>query len=448
MDPHPTTPNLGGGDLGPRPSAEATMLTDRPTPTKPYGRPAKATASSQPSTTKLTAPGVAASSASGGGGALPSPSAPAGVRPQSANIKVSDSKHLAGIDLSTIPTATSSPTLSVYTTTTTTASITSPIVTASPSLPVLVVDAPVDPMDTAAPATSDDDFGFVKPRKTTKRPLRDVLSSDDAVPVENRYGSLSSLPDSDIDDAASSAPPLTAKPRRTQHPKRHKTVAAPPQPQPSTSVSPPQPQPSTSQRPATSAPSAPKPPRMPPIGIRSSPTAQPFLHIKHLQSLLTGPLTATSINDRTSFYTANPHDHQFLYDHLKRHGYQPYTHLRPDERTDRVVVKRLPSSTTADEVKEALLDLGLPVGTILPLRTSADSTTRPFLVCTNGLGEATQFLKLKTLGCWVVTVERYRGSGRVPQCYRCQSTGHPSTRCERDPRHTSDDTRRDLLTRR
>ncbi|XP_063218678.1 mucin-6-like [Bacillus rossius redtenbacheri] len=390
MDPHPTTPNLGGGDLGPRPSAEATMLTDRPTPTKPYGRPAKATASSQPSTTKLTAPG-------------------------SANIKVSDSKHLAGIDLSTIPTATSSPTLSVYTTTTTTASITSPIVTAAPSLPVLVVDAPVDPMDTAAPATSDDDFGFVKPRKTTKRPLRDVLSSDDAVPVENRYGSLSSLPDSDIDDAASSAPPLTAKPRRTQHPKRHKTVAAPPQPQPSTSVSPPQPQPSTSQRPATSAPPAPKPPRMPPIGIRSSPTAQPFLHIKHLQSLLTGPLTATSINDRTSFYTANPHDHQFLYDHLKRHGYQPYTHLRPDERTDRVVVKRLPSSTTADEVKEALLDLGLPVGTVLPLRTSADSTTRPFLVCTNGLGEATRFLKLKTLGCWVVTVERYRGSGRVFQ---------------------------------
>ncbi|XP_063232649.1 mucin-2-like [Bacillus rossius redtenbacheri] len=172
------------------------------------------------------------------------------------------------------------------------------------------------------------------------------------------------------------------------------------------------------------------PPKCPPISCIVSTTSQPFLTAAKLQKELTGPLYISTIRDRTSFYTTNPRDHDYLYKKLAAAGYQPFTSLRHDERQDRVVIKRLPLSTTPDELLQQLHD-GYPVSSMFPLRMPPDADTKPFLVATNYQGEANQLLAIKNFGGWVVKVERYRGSGRVRQCYRCQLLGHNSTRCDR-----------------
>lgn len=191
------------------------------------------------------------------------------------------------------------------------------------------------------------------------------------------------------------------------------------------------PGPSPASRPPAKKQSA---PRMPPIACAVSPAEKPFLAAKRLQESLTGPLRVTAINDRTSFYTSNATDHATLYAKLTTLGYQPYTALRPDERTDRVVLRRLPKTVTPEEVSAELQQIGVSVASVVRMRTSPTATTQPFLITLTTLGAAAPLYPLKSLGCWVAAFERYRGSGRIPQCYRCQGLGHSSIRCQRDQR--------------
>lgn len=117
------------------------------------------------------------------------------------------------------------------------------------------------------------------------------------------------------------------------------------------------------------------------------------------------------------------------FDHEKivYHSYQ-----LKQERSYRVVIKGLHSSTPIDDIKAELITLGHPVRAITNVRSRI--TKEPlsmFFVDLNPNPNNKTIFDVKTINYAIVKVEPPARSTDIIQCYRCQEFGHTKSYCRK-----------------
>lgn len=113
----------------------------------------------------------------------------------------------------------------------------------------------------------------------------------------------------------------------------------------------------------------------------------------------------------------------------------------PTERTksQRFVIRGLPSSALPADIKDELTEMGFNVRSVRQLAAPGDSARLlPLFECilhgTHGQ-PPTDLTQLKRLQCCVVTTEAPRGKKvAVTQCFHCQRVGHTAPFCHQAPR--------------
>ena len=116
---------------------------------------------------------------------------------------------------------------------------------------------------------------------------------------------------------------------------------------------------------------------------------------------------------------------------------QYYTFQLKKDMPLRVIIKRLPTETDPDEIKEALLQLDFPVRSVKQLSKTENNQVIKFPIFAIELEnteKAKEIYDLTRLLYTVILVESYRPRSGLKQCFRCQRFNHTFVGCNLAPR--------------
>lgn len=112
-----------------------------------------------------------------------------------------------------------------------------------------------------------------------------------------------------------------------------------------------------------------------------------------------------------------------------------YTTNTTKSKPIKVVMKGLPLDYNSQELKDQLIEKEFPVERVVQLRRFKDGRPLPMFQITlsqaPGIDKIYEITKFDYL---TVSVEKFARTGRVNQCYRCQSFFHSSQNCDFKPR--------------
>ena len=104
------------------------------------------------------------------------------------------------------------------------------------------------------------------------------------------------------------------------------------------------------------------------------------------------------------------------------------------ERALKVVIRHLHSSTTTEEIKEALEELGFACRNVVNIRHWQTKSPLPlFFVDIEPDEHANEIYKVSTLLQSRIKIESPRPKRTIAQCHRCQQLGHTKTYCTLPP---------------
>lgn len=127
-------------------------------------------------------------------------------------------------------------------------------------------------------------------------------------------------------------------------------------------------------------------------------------------------------------------DYRLLVRELRKINISFHTYQMKSERALKVVIRHLHSSTTTEEIKEALEELGFACRNVVNIRHWQTKTPLPlFFVDIEPDEHANEIYKVSTLLQSRIKIESPRPKRTVAQCHRCQQLGHTKTYCTLPP---------------
>lgn len=180
----------------------------------------------------------------------------------------------------------------------------------------------------------------------------------------------------------------------------------------------------------------PEPPkcRLPPIMITEKKT--PWAEIvKHLNEVLKDFFSADHRNGKYKLITTTTDDFRSASKLLKDKKYEFHTFSMKEERVFKYVIRGLPSETSTDDIAAELKDLGMPIKTVIQMKSGRESRPIPlFLVHQYAKKCPKSPYMIDHLFHLQIRVEKYRNASRILQCFQCQGFHHSSRSCGHAPR--------------
>lgn len=151
--------------------------------------------------------------------------------------------------------------------------------------------------------------------------------------------------------------------------------------------------------------------------------------IQALKGVLKDRFQYKYTNGKTSFYTNNEDDHKKLIEYLTAKQFQFHTFTLSSEKLIKLILKGLPPSITADDIKEELKELQFNVEKINQISQKQEY---PLYSVLFSPGTNTQeVVKIKTLCYCIVSWEKPHKKVNPTQCYKCQKFHHIANNCTR-----------------
>ncbi|KAL4097373.1 hypothetical protein QTP88_022162 [Uroleucon formosanum] len=121
---------------------------------------------------------------------------------------------------------------------------------------------------------------------------------------------------------------------------------------------------------------------------------------------------------------------------LNDNSVEYFTYQAKEDKSYRVVLKKLHHTTPIELITQDLEDLGFSVRNVTNIKNkNQHSSPLPlFFIDLNQALNNPEIFKLKTLCHSIVKIEEPHSRRDIPQCYRCQNYGHTRTYCNRSPR--------------
>jgi hypothetical protein len=116
-----------------------------------------------------------------------------------------------------------------------------------------------------------------------------------------------------------------------------------------------------------------------------------------------------------------------------------YTFFPKFQKPIKAVIRHLPPNTPAEEIYEALVELGFDMYSVTTTRRSpsqdSEHSNLPLYLITLPRSEKSQDIFKLTGLCHIsIKVEAYRNQNGLMQCYSCQKFGHVWANCSQPPR--------------
>lgn len=183
-------------------------------------------------------------------------------------------------------------------------------------------------------------------------------------------------------------------------------------------------------KPTPTPPAATKTPKLPPIVIYNC--ANHVQLCKELKENISGSLRAVYTGDGVKFFVDTAEDYRKVFAFCQNQNLPFHTYQDHSSKDLKVVVKDLPPSVTAEEVKQDLEEQGFTINTVHQFKRKKQKKLHPLPVYAVTLpqGEKTNTIySVRYVQSTKVRVEDYHSRNEPSQCKRCQRWTHTTNYC-------------------
>ncbi|GBP64658.1 Nucleic-acid-binding protein from transposon X-element [Eumeta japonica] len=139
--------------------------------------------------------------------------------------------------------------------------------------------------------------------------------------------------------------------------------------------------------------------------------------------------------ERVKIQTKSPESYSTIYKELKNRSTEFFTYQPKQERSFRVVLKRIHPSTSTDDIKQALEDLHHKPNNIWNVKNTKTRKPLPiFFIDLQPNPNNKHVYSIKSLLNCRVEIEPPKPKREIPQCSNCQQYGHTQKFCHRQSR--------------
>jgi hypothetical protein len=170
--------------------------------------------------------------------------------------------------------------------------------------------------------------------------------------------------------------------------------------------------------------------RLPPIILTS---ATNLLQLqKHLKGIVKGSFEFRNTKNGTRVLTKEMADFSAIKSFFLSRKPSCYTFFPKSQKRIKAIIRHLPSNTPAEEIYEALVELGFDAVSVKQMTTSHRSPLEdpakgnlPLFLITLPRNEKSQDIFKLTGLCHIsIKVEAYKNHNGLTQCFSCQKFGH------------------------
>ncbi|GBP97133.1 Nucleic-acid-binding protein from transposon X-element [Eumeta japonica] len=173
--------------------------------------------------------------------------------------------------------------------------------------------------------------------------------------------------------------------------------------------------------------------RPPPFFIDKVSNIQPLS--KMLESVASGDYEIKILQgERVKIQTKSPESYSTIYKELKNRSTEFFTYQPKQERSFRVVLKRIHPSTSTDDIKQALEDLHHKPNNIWNVKNTKTRKPLPiFFIDLQPNPNNKHVYSIKSLLNCRVEIEPPKPKREIPQCSNCQQYGHTQNSATDNP---------------
>jgi hypothetical protein len=167
---------------------------------------------------------------------------------------------------------------------------------------------------------------------------------------------------------------------------------------------------------------------------------------KKIRGLVNGNFDFRNTRSGTRVVTKDMADYSAIKSFLEKENLHFFIFHPKSLKPFKVVIRRLPSVSPAEEIYEALTDLGFDVMSVKQIMSSRRSlpeagqksanvplTQLLFLITLPKNEKSQEIFKLTGLCHISIQVEAYRSINNLTQCHNCQQFGHAWANCSQPP---------------
>lgn len=177
-----------------------------------------------------------------------------------------------------------------------------------------------------------------------------------------------------------------------------------------------------------------KSPRPPPIFVDKVGNIQPLVNLLNEHAKDKYDLKVLR-NDQVKIQPKTAETYTELVKQLEQRQTEFYTYKPKQERSYKVVLKNMHPSTSLQEIKEELSELGHSVTNIWNIKARTTKKPLPiFFIELKPNNNNKEIYEIKNLLHCQVKIEEPRPKREIPQCAKCQQYGHTKTYCRRQPK--------------
>jgi hypothetical protein len=158
---------------------------------------------------------------------------------------------------------------------------------------------------------------------------------------------------------------------------------------------------------------------------------------RQLRDIVKGSFEFRNTKTGTRVVTKEMADFSAIKDFFTSQKLSFFTFFAKSQKPVKAVIRHLPSDTPAEEICEALVDVGFDVISVKQMSTTRRSPSEDpaksklplFLITLPRTEKSQEIFKLTCLCHISIKVEAYKNQNGLTQCYNCQKFGHVWANC-------------------